>query len=322
MTTTTRPVAGRRQSPPTVSALPRLLGRFLPYYLRHLVGQPYRAAGFGANVAGLVRTPGLRHHIAMYDAVLEIMLRGYAELAGLRLRPETGQVAIKLMHLGFAFDDELERRTADGLPVEFDAVFGGAGVQRPLAEWRGFMQDFDTYPAIREFLFSYVTTLYVSHQKAAERAGQAVNFNDLIAAEWDAGGLLVALAHVLGRFHSRPPSEDVVRQFSSLGLTAKFADDMVDLRSDLEASRPNLLDALAREDERDFAQMRDALAAGQTMSCRWWRDNCPHSYARLSAVYEQHAAALTSRWLRLANGLMWTPALVGHSSVTDSRGRV
>ena len=322
MTTTISPVAGRRQSPPTLRALPRLLVSFLPIYLRHLVGQPYRAAGFRTNLAGLVRTPGLRHHIAMYDAVLEIMLRGYADLAGLRLRHETGQVAVKLMHLGFAFDDELERRTADGLPLEFDAVFGGAGVQRPLTEWRGFMQDFDAYPAIREFLFSYVTTLYASHQKAAAGAGREASFDELVAAEWDSGGLLVALAHVVGRFHSCPPSEDVVGQFSSLGLTAKFADDMVDLRSDLAAGRPNLLDALAREDERDLAQMRDALAAGQTMSSRWWRDNCPHSYARLSAVYEQHAAALTSRWVRLANGLMWTPALVGHSSVTDSRGRV
>lgn len=259
----------------------------------------------------------------MYDAVLEIMLKGYSELTGLQLRPETGQVAVKLMHLGFAFDDEFERRTADGQPLSFDAVFGGAGLQRPLGEWRSFMQGFDTYPSIREFLFSYVTSVYASYRSSSEGTGRCASFDDLItAAEWDSGGLLVTLAQVVGRFHSAPPSQDVVRQFCSLGVTAKLADDMVDLRSDLAGKRPNLLDALVREDERELAQVTEMLATRGRMSAGWWRRNCPRSYGRLSTVYERHQAALTSRWLRLANELMWTPAIVGHSSVTDTRGRV
>ena len=90
---------------------------FREQVMRHLVLQPYRAVRPGASLAGLIRQPGLRHHIAMYDAVLEIMLKGYADLAGLRLRPESGLVAVKLMHLGFAFDDELEHRTAATVTV-------------------------------------------------------------------------------------------------------------------------------------------------------------------------------------------------------------
>lgn len=302
-----------KHSPPTVIRLPGLLARFLPYYLRHFVAQPYRTAG------ARLREPGRRHHIAMYDAVIEIMLRGYAELAGCELRRETGQVVVKLMHLGFAFDDELERRSADGQPLGFDDVFGASGVSEPLAAWRGYMQNFDTYPAIREFLFSYVISLYNSHREATERGG--ATFDELIAADWDSGGLLVAMAHVVGRFHSAPPSQDIIGQFSSLGVTAKLADDMVDLRSDLAGKRPNLLESLATE-EAELARVSAALAEGRRLSARWWRKNCPKSYARLSRAYERHHVALTSRSLRLANSLMWTPALIGHSSAADTRGRV
>jgi hypothetical protein len=301
-----------------MARLPLLLAAFLPIYLRHLLVQPYRAVGSGPHLADLLRAPGRRHHIAMYDAVIEIMLNGYAELARVPLRPDTGQVAVKLMHLGFAFDDELEHRAAGARSLDFEAVFGGSGVRRPLAEWRGFMQGFDTYGAIRDFLFRYVKGLYAAHRIQAG----AASFDELVAAEWDSGGLLVALAHVVARFHRSRPSEEIIRQFSSLGVTAKLADDMVDLRSDLAGHRPNLLDALAREDEREHAVMTQALTAQRRMSARWWRLNCPRSYARIAAVYEQHSATLTSRWLRLANELMWTPALVGHSSVADQRGRV
>lgn len=301
----------RRDSPPTVIRLPGLLAGFLPYYLRHLVAQPYRAAGIRAGL----REPGRRHHIAMYDAVIEIMLRGYAELAGCELRRETGQVVVKLMHLGFAFDDELELRKVDGQPLGFDDVFGGSGVREPLAAWREYMQNFDTYPAIREFLFSYVISLYNSQREAP------ATFDELIAADWDSGGLLVAMAHVVGRFHSAPPSQAIIGQFSSLGVAAKLADDMVDLRSDLAGKRPNLLKALAAE-EAELERVTTALAEGRRLSARWWRKNCPNSYARLSLAYERHHVALTSRSLRLANALMWTPALIGHSSVHDTRGRV
>jgi len=319
--TITKPQAGSGHSPPTLVRLPQLLTGFAPFYLRHFLLQPYRAPGPGG--ADLIKRPGLRHHIAMYDAVLEIMLKGYADLTGLRLRPETGQVAVRLMHLGFAFDDEFERRTAAGDSLDFDAVFGGAVVEQPLAQWRGFMQKFDTYASIREFLFGYVTTLYTRYRKDTEEAGQSPSFDELIAAaEWDSGGLLVTLAHVVGLFHAAPAPEDVIRQFSSLGVTAKLADDMVDLRSDLAGSRANLLAALAKEHEQEFARMTQALRMERRMTARWWRVNCPNSYARLSAVYGRHHAALASRWLRLANGLMWTPVLVGHSSVTDRRGRV
>lgn len=305
----------RRHSPPTAIRLPGLLAGFLPYYLRHFVAQPYRAAGIRAGL----REPGRRHHIAMYDAVIEIMLRGYAELAGCELRRETGQVVVKLMHLGFAFDDELERRSVDGQPLGFDDVFGASGVSEPLAAWREYMRNFDTYPAIREFLFSYVISLYNSHREAGGPGG--ATFDELIAADWDSGGLLVAMAHVVGRFHSAPPSPDIIGQFSSLGVTAKLADDMVDLRSDLAGKRPNLLESLATE-EAELARVNMALAEGRKLSARWWRKNCPKSYARLSMAYERHHVALTSRSLRLANALMWTPALIGHSSVHDTRGRV
>jgi hypothetical protein len=306
-----------RLSPPTAGRLPGLLVAYFPHYLRHFVSQPYRVSGPRAKLG----ETGRRHHIAMYDAGIDIMLRGYAEAAGCELQPETGQVVVKLMHLGFAFDDELERRTAGDQPLGFDEVFNGHGVRQPLAIWRSFMQNFDTYGPIREFLFSYVTGLYRHHREGTAGEHSAATFDELVAADWDSGGLLVAMAHVVGLLHSAAPSPDLARQFSSLGVTAKLADDMVDLRSDLTGKRPNLLATLATE-EGELEQVNAALTDGRRMGVDWWRENCPKSFARLSSVYGQHHEALTSRWLRLANALMWTPAIIGHSSVYDTRGRV
>ena len=67
-------------SPPGLWQVPALLARFAPYYLRHVILQPYRGLRPPANLRELLTRPARRHQIAVYDAVLEIILEGYAEL--------------------------------------------------------------------------------------------------------------------------------------------------------------------------------------------------------------------------------------------------
>jgi hypothetical protein len=322
------PPAGRAASPradrpPGLWQVPGLLTRFLPYYLRHVVLQPYRGLRPLDNVRELLTRPARRHQIAVYDAVLELMLKGYAELAGHPLRPETGQVAVMLTRVGFAFDDEYERRKSRQQAAGFDELLASTAVQERVGEWRAFMHKFETYDSIRKFLMVFVAQLYQDYAETAGAPDRPAGFDVMLrAAALDSGGLLVALAQVIALFHQDTPADALLAQFSSLGVNGKLADDVIDFRLDLAGGRPNLLLALAGGDEREHARAISLGGTEQTMSTRWWERNCPQTYHQLVAAYQEQLARITSRWLRYASSLMWTPAVLGHARKKETRGRI
>jgi hypothetical protein len=319
-----RPAA--RLRPPTVAAVPALLVRLLPRYLWHFAVRPYRD--------GWRASPVRRHQTAVYDAVLDIMLRGYAELAGHRLRPETGRVAVALMRIGFAFDDESERREVAGEALAFDDVFRAEPVQRRVREWRDLMVAFDNYDAIRQFLVGHVRGYYQAYRgdDLPADAGPADPTTEepppggefgrvLVRGVRESSGLLVTLVHVVARLHGTEPSVETLREFSSLGATAKLADDIIDFGSDVAGGHPNLLQVLVREHGEEAAAA-PAVTPGRCRPVRWWRRHCPLTYERLLTVYGPYEARLTSPRLRFASRLMWTPAVLGHARRVETRGRI
>ncbi len=305
-------------SPPSLRHVPGVLGRFAPCYLSHFVGAPFRHDKF----RGLFAHPVRRHQIAVYDSVMDLLLKGYAELSGHRLRPETGTVAVMLSRIGFAFDDEYERREAAGEPLTFEEVFQSPAVLLRLEQWRELMRGHASYGTIRAFLYEFVTGLYQSYRDTTSETART-SFETLMrSAVIDSGGLLVTLAHVIARLHASVPTENVINQFSSLGVTAKLADDLIDLRADLAGGRPNLVQALALEHPAEQARIAAALWQGKRMHARWWAAQCPGVFQRITTTYEEHQAVLTSRWLRFASRLMWTPVLFGHGRAVETRGRL
>jgi hypothetical protein len=312
---------GQSDRPPTLRHVPWLLARFAPHYVRHLLLRPFRGRPPLASLRGFVAAPARCHHIAMYDAVLELMLRGYADLAEHPLRPDTGRIAVAFTRIGFAFDDEYERREAAAESLAFDDVFASPAVLRPLQEWRELMRDVEAYPRIRDTLGAFVRRLYADYRDAHEEPAADRGFDVLVRrAAMDSGGLLVALAHVVGLLHGAPPTPAVVEEFTALGLTAKLADDIVDFAGDRRGGRPNLLDTDASAEAE--ARIVAALATGTRMSARWWRRNCPPEYLRIVAVYTARQAAMTSPWLAYTARLMWIPALLGHVRAVETRGRI
>jgi hypothetical protein len=318
---TRRPVSIRQNHPPSLWQVPWLLARFLPYYIRHVILLTYRGHRPLDKVRELVMTPARCHQTAVYDAVLELMLKGYAELAGYSLRPETGRIAVLLTRIGFAFDDEYERRQARQESREFEEVLHSPQVAKRVLEWRHFMQRFDVYGDIKDFLMCFVASLHTEY--AAEDARGQTDFDTLLRrAELDSGGLLIALVHVVAKFHEVPPKSELLSQFSSLGVIGKLADDVIDFSSDLAGGRPNLLQLLAKEDEREYIKAIDSAALGKPLSARWWRRNCPRAYTDLASLYEKHQNNLTSKWLRYTSSLMWAPVLLGHARKEETRGRI
>lgn len=299
--------------PPTIRHVPGLVLRFAPRYLRHVVRRPYRR--------GTAPGPlGTRHRTAMYDAVLELMLRGYAELSGQRLRPEAGPAAVLFLKLGFAFDDEYERREAAGASLAFHDVFGSEAMRHCLDEWRAFMAGIETYGTVRDFLYDFSARLYAAYVAAPTDSPSLPTL--LRQARLDSGELLAALAHVLARMHGTEPTARTVAQFASLGVIAKLADDHSDATVDLAAGRPNLVLLVAGEDPAENELVCRRLATGQRMGHRRWRREAPRTYLRLVGLYRESASAITSVSLRLAGQLMWLPVLTGHVTRVEVRGRV
>ena len=309
--------------PPGLRQVPGLLARFMPHYLRHVMLQPYRGLRPMENVRELLTRPARRHQIAVYDAVLELMLKGYAELAGHPLRPETGQVAVMLTRVGFAFDDEYERRKSRQQAAGFENLLTSTSVQERVREWRAFMQKFEAYDSIRNFLMDFVARLYKDYAETAGALDRPVGFDAMMrGAALDSGGLLVALAQVIALFHKDTPADALLAQFSSLGVNGKLADDVIDFRLDLAGGRPNLLLTLAGGHDCEHARAISLGSAEGTMSTRWWERNCPRAYQQLVAAYQEQQSRITSRWLRYASSLMWTPALLGHARKKETRGRI
>jgi hypothetical protein len=316
---------GSRQDnrPPSLRHVPGLLIRLAPYYLRHVMLQPYRGLRPTDNLRELLTSPARRHQIAIYDAVLELMLKGYAELAGHPLRPDTGRVAVMLTRVGFAFDDEYERRKAQQQAAGFEDLLASAHVRERVHEWRAFMRQFEVYDRIKDFLMAFVAQLYQDYADTAQAEDRAAGFESMMrAATLDSGGLLVAVAHVVALFHDEKPTDALLEEFSGVGVIGKLADDVTDFRLDAAEGRPNLLLALASGDEPEHAKALSVIAARRTMSTRWWQRNCPRTYRQLATAYQDHQAFITSGWLRYTTRLLWTPALLGHARKKETRGRL
>jgi hypothetical protein len=276
-----------------------------------------------ANVRELLTRPDRRHQVAVYDAVLEFMLKGYAELVGHSLHPATGRVAMLLTRVGFVFDDEYESRKSRQESTGFDDLLDSPRVRSRVLEWRSFMQGFSTYPAMKEFLMAFVEQLYLDYAETIDLPGEPVRFDAMLrAAALDSGGLLVALARVVALFHGDDPTDDLLNQFSCLGVNGKLADDVIDFPLDLASGRPNMLLALASEDEAEHARAMSRAGAPRPMTTGWWQRNCPHAYRQLALACRQHQAPITSRWLRYSSRLMWAPALLGHARKKETRGRI
>jgi hypothetical protein len=316
-------MSDRSDLPPGMWQVPGLLAWFVPYYLRHVVVQPYRGLPGRDNARELLTRPRRRHQIAIYDAVLELMLKGYAEIAGHPLRPETGRMAVMLTRVGFAFDDEYELRQACNEPTEFEDLMDSPRVRERLGEWRAFMKNFEAYEGMRTFLVAFVAGLYRDYAQTIGVPEKTDDFEAMLhAAALDSGGLLVALAHVVALFHNEDPADDLLDQFSCVGVNGKLADDVIDFPLDLASGRPNMLLALATDDEMEHARALSLPGRGRPMSTRWWQQNCPRAYLELASAYQEHQARITSRWLRYCSRLMWTPALLGHARKKETRGRI
>lgn len=305
-------------------AAPALALRALPFAshcIRQFIWPSYRRGVGGSGDL----TTCLR--IAAYDGIIGLLLDGYAQLAGHPLRPQTGALVVRLNRLVGAVDDEFECRLADRRPLDFAEVFAAGLVQDRFSDLADFLRPHPERQAIKDFLHGRVSQYYGNYVTLAA-AGEAEREPDwhLRSALLDSVGLAECTAHVIGLFHRTPPHSEIVRQFASFGMLVKVADDVIDFWDDLAADRANLLQGIVRRHPVELERVRRgaregtpprAVTAGRT-GLRWWRDNCPESYAEAAAVIDDHRSSLTASRLRLACELVLVPAWHGRIATSGA----
>jgi hypothetical protein len=309
--------------PSSMRHLPRQLVGFAPCYARHLVLQPFRHQTDMTEHGRTLSRRFRRHRIALFDGTVDLILRGYEELGGERLRPETGLVLVLLSRLAFTIDDEFEERRSRDQSTDLLSILSAPQVDPRLREWRAFMSTYPCYPEIAEFLNKSVASLLTKYVENEDSRDLQQDFaSGIVAAELDSGGLLEALAHVVAILNSSGPSERVLREVSSVGVGGKLADDVADFRLDLRAGRPNLLRALVQANPPEYATVSAAVPSDARMGLHWWRRSCPDTFTIFAAAAEQQYRQVSSHSLRRAWGLIWLPAYMGATLQPETRGRV
>ncbi|MEU8927639.1 hypothetical protein AB0D10_43180 [Kitasatospora sp. NPDC048545] len=240
---------------------------------------------------------------------MNLLLDGYAELAGCPLREETGRLVVHLNRLVGAFDDEYEVRLGNGHSLELADVFAGELVQRRLLALGDFLQPHPEQHAIREFLVSRLSGSYDRYVALTQSAPDFDRCFESVVL--DSGGLGECLAHVIGLFNGAVPETGMVEQFASFGIVGKLADDVIDFWDDLANRRTNVMVGLVYR--HPIEREKVLQAAGQRPRARlaWWQQNCPNSFGELAHLIEEHRARLNTPSLRLAADLVLVPARRG-----------
>jgi hypothetical protein len=294
---------------------------FASHCIRQLIWPSYwRDAGRSGDLSTRLR-------IAAYDGIIGLLLDGYAQLARHPLRPRTGALVVRLNRLVGAVDDEYEHRLVDRRPLDFAEVFAARLVQDRLGDLAAFLRPYPERLAIKEFLQGRVSQYY-GHYVTLASTPKAEREPDwhLRSALLDSVGLAECIANVIGLFHRAPPGGDIVRQFASFGMMVKVADDVIDFWDDLAADRANLLQGIVLQHPVELERVRQraqegtspgVAVAGQT-GLRWWRDNCPESYAEAAVIIDDHRSALTAPRLRLACELVLVPAWHGRIATSGA----
>jgi hypothetical protein len=244
----------------------------------------------------------------VYDAVVNRIIDGYAELAGRRLRPETGALIILLYRLMAAFDNEYERRARDGGALDFDGILNGAPVNEHLRRMSAFLAPHPERHALREFLERFAATNFERYRELTASRGVA---DQLALVELDSAGQLICTAYAIGIFNGHEPPASIVDEFAHVGIVGKLADDLIDVWTDHAEGSANLFATVVRDHPDEYQVFLANAATAPRPHHHLWRSHCPSAFAAYTRIVAEHRGKLTAPSLCIAADLMLLPAALG-----------
>jgi hypothetical protein len=271
-----------------------------PIYLLHFILRPYRKGLAGPAARRLADRIRARNSATALDAWVHALLRAYSKLTGVRLSKESGRLAIRYMRLMAAMNREFEYRLATGQTVQLERVLAQPLVASHVDEWRRFTARHSRDPAIIDFLsHGELVDDYDRYVAVTTQKGFTGSIDLQLESIWlDSGGYLARLVRLVGEFSGRPTTPDVLEEFRTLGMAAKFADEFADLVTDHAEGRYNLLLTLLRQEPAEHAAVLTSLEQSLPLPHQWWLAQAPRSFGRFFAMYAEHYGRLRSPRLR------------------------
>jgi hypothetical protein len=256
----------------------RTIYRALPYIFSQGVRKSFRSTPQAhASTAGLTHPEFCR---AVHDVYCDMFLHGYRQSTGYRVDRSTGLAVVLFAVLMYVFDDEFEKRRERHAGLAADAIIESPGVAEI---WDALGTYLDAMGRGEEILqhilknfFAANFDNYCCYVQEAERAGSFAAVKRMV--EFDSGKVLSTVYDVIRLFNGHPVHRPCAEEFHDLGMAGKFLDDMADYADDVKSRSPNLLDALAAEQPREFAMARSAIAVGEPITMQWWRYHCPTTF--------------------------------------------
>jgi hypothetical protein len=302
--------------------------RVAPAYAWHLVVKPYRRdLPIGHLASGSERWRG-RHAGAALDMWVASFLGAFGDMAGLRLDRQSGSLAIRYIRLMAAINKEFEHRLAAAKSLALPEILSNPVVKRCHREWEDYATrrmlpaDVVSFMNLPDFVDDY--SHYVS---VTTRPGFEVDVqSQLESILLDSGGYLTRLARLVAESRGGKPREVVLRSCFNLGVAAKFADDLADVRADHREGRYNLLLALLTAEPTEHKAFVHADKHQAPLTVDWWCAFAPGSFAEFTREFLRYYRQIGSAgfetlcdlaMLRCLNGSSQRPTTRATRTVTE-----
>ena len=289
------------QTPLSGASRTHVLLALAPLYLKHLLIYPYRRAL--SAVLGPATTGALRRDTATagFDTCVELILRGYRQLAGHGLRSETGAFVLLFMRLVAALDESYEARLGTQQSLILPDVLHDDRVATHHRQWVTYTTHLGaSQPVVRFMERPDVLIDYQRYVTITTRPSFATEVrSQLESMDLDSGRYLAYLAELIALFHNRQPAPVLLRDFSNFGMAGKIADDLVDLYDDYSRGRSNLLLAINADDSAE-AEYLLALRRGRSkVLVKDWQAKAPKSFEAYAHCFHRFYQQIHSNDLRL-----------------------
>jgi len=274
-------------------------GRTLPYVWAHGIRKRFRTTPAARAGTTALRDPEFAR--VVHDIYSAMFLRGYQQVTGCRVDRDTGLVAVLFAVFVYAFDDEFERRRANGTASTVDEIIATPAVDEVWQTMGTFLRAAGRDDAVREFVRAdFLGAGFDRYQRDLDAVEHGEGLSAAVrVVEFDSGEALRTVYHLIRLFNGHPFHESCAEQFRRLGLAGKYQDDMADYTADITSGSPNLLDAVAALWPEELTAARSAVAAGETVTQRWWREHCPRTHERYLREIAEHYDRVRAPALRL-----------------------
>jgi hypothetical protein len=276
----------------------RTAWQLLPYALRHLTVKPFRSTPQAQLIEA--RLVSREYRRAAHDMYCEMFLDGYQEATSLSVSRATGLAVVLFMVFIFTFDHEFEKRARLGKPPGYLSIIKSPPVAEVWAALSHYLSAFGRDDQVLAHLLNTFRANYEDYCRCVAEAKARVGFNAAVRlVEYDSGQTLLTVYHIIRLFNDHQPHPQCADEFFALGMAGKFLDDLRDMVDDVRAGSPNLLHALASENDEENAELEAALRSRVHITLGWWSRHCPaslESYFRYAFCYYDQ---VTSPKLRL-----------------------